>query len=250
MLVATLEDLQGSVEVVVFPKVFEQTAQSWADDNVVLVTGRIDRRDETPQILCEAVHGWEQAVRMGPVAFGVERDRLLSVRGGGRRWERPAERAQGVWGGSDREPIAVQPASLAAVAVVDADEGEAVVTDAAVAVAGAVGAPDPAEEPPAPLDAVPIQSSPVASAATVSVFIGDDVPTDRLLGAIESVKVALAGRPGPLPVLLSISVAGATRQVRLPDRVAWDDRLAELVRRAAGVPVGVELQAGTEERLA
>jgi hypothetical protein len=70
------------------------------------------------------------------------------------------------------------------------------------------------------------------------------------LGAIESVKGALAGRPGPLPVLLSISVAGATRQVRLPDRVAWDDRLAELVRRAAGVPVGVELQAGTEERLA
>ena len=39
MLVATLEDLQGSVEVVVFPKVFEQTAQSWADDSVVLVTG-------------------------------------------------------------------------------------------------------------------------------------------------------------------------------------------------------------------
>ena len=61
----------------------------------------------------------------------------------------------------------------------------------------------------------------------MSVSIGEDVPTDRLLGAIESVKGALAGRPGPLPVVLSISVAGATRQVRLPDRVAWDDRLAE-----------------------
>jgi hypothetical protein len=155
-----------------------------------------------------------------------------------------------VWGGGDREPIAVQPAAPAAVAVVDPDEGEDVATDAAVVVAEAAGAPEPAEEPPAPSDAVPIQSSPVASAATVSVYIGDDVPTDRLLGAIESVKSALAGRPGPLPVLLSISVAGATRQVRLPDRVAWDDRLAELVRRAAGVPVGVELQAGIEERLA
>ena len=89
MLVATLEDLQGSVEVVVFPKVFEQTAQSWADDNIVLVSGRIDRRDESPQILCEAVHAWDDAVRMGSVEFAAERDRLLVARGGnGRRWDR------------------------------------------------------------------------------------------------------------------------------------------------------------------
>jgi hypothetical protein len=76
------------------------------------------------------------------------------------------------------------------------------------------------------------------------------VPAEKLLGAIESVKGALAGRPGPLSVVLSLSVAGATRQVRLPDRVAWDDRLVEAVRRAAGVPVSVELRAGAEERLA
>jgi hypothetical protein len=82
------------------------------------------------------------------------------------------------------------------------------------------------------------------------VSIGDDVPTDRLLGAIELVKAALAGRPGPLAVVLTLSVAGATRQVRLPDRVAWDDRLGEAVRRAAGVPVAVELRSGVEERLA
>jgi hypothetical protein len=115
-------------------------------------------------------------------------------------------------------------------------------------VATAVGAPEPPEEPPAPLDAVPIQSSPEASVATVAVSIGEEVPTERLLGAIESVKGALAGRPGPLPVVLSLSVAGATRLVRLPDRVAWDDRLAELVRRATDVPVTVELRPGLEER--
>ena len=119
-----------------------------------------------------------------------------------------------------------------------------------VMVAASMGAPEPVEETPAPDGAVPLQSAPVASAATVSVSIGDDVPTDRLLGAIESVKSALAGRPGPLPVLLSISVAGATRQVRLPDRVAWDDRLADTLRRAAGVALTVELRSGFEERLA
>ncbi|MDQ4035143.1 MAG: DNA polymerase III subunit alpha, partial [Chloroflexota bacterium] len=239
MLVATLEDLQGSVEVIVFPKVFEQTATSWADDSIVLVTGRIDRRDETPQMLCEAVHQWDDAVRMGPVAFGAERDRLLAARGG-RRWEKPADRAQGVWAApaDAREPIAIMPPTPAAVAVVEPE------------VAEVIGAPEPAEETPAPVDAVPIQSAPEASAATVSISIGDDVPMDRLLGAIETVKSALAARPGPLPVVLSISVAGAARQVRLPDRVAWDERLSEALRSAAGVPVTAELRSSAEERLA
>jgi hypothetical protein len=183
---------------------------------------------------------------MGPVAFGAERDRVLAARGNGRRWERQPEKAQGVWNGGDgggggRAPIAVEAPAPAAVAVAEPEAG---------AVATAVGAPLPGDDPPAPRDAVPLQKAPVASAATVSVSLGDDVPTDQLLGAIESVKGALAGRPGPLPVVLSLSVAGATRQVRLPDHVAWDDSLGEAVRRAAGVPVDVELRAGAEERLA
>jgi DNA polymerase-3 subunit alpha len=235
MLVATLEDLQGSVEVVVFPKVFEQTAHAWADDSIVLVTGRIDRRDESPQVLCEAVHAWDDAVRMGPLAFGAERDRMLAARGG--KWNNPRqERAQGVWSGAT--PIAVEAPAPAAVAVV-----EAVAVDS-------VGAPEPAEEAPAPQDAVPIQSAPVVSGATVSISIGGEVGMDVLLGAIESVKGALVSRPGPLPVMLTISVAGATRQVRLPDRVAWDERLEDAVQRAAGVPVAVELRSGAEDRLA
>ena len=82
MLVATLEDLQGSVEIVVFPKVFAETANFWADDSVVLVSGRVDRRDDAAQLLCESVHAWDDAARMGPVAFGAERDRLLRSRGG------------------------------------------------------------------------------------------------------------------------------------------------------------------------
>ncbi|MEO6578089.1 MAG: hypothetical protein ABIO99_04235, partial [Candidatus Limnocylindria bacterium] len=205
---------------------------------------RIDRRDETPQILCEAVHQWDDAVRIGPAAFGAERDRLLAARNGGRRWgNREPERSQGVWGPGSM----AQKREAAAVAV-------APPPPVAMAIEEPIrpSAPEPAEEPPAPVDAVPIQSSPEASTATVSVAIGEDVATDRLLGAIESVKAALAGRPGPLPVVLTISVAGATRQVRLPDRVAWDDRLGEVLRRAADVPVSVELSSGApaESRLA
>jgi hypothetical protein len=211
-----------------------------------LVSGRIDRRDETPQILCEAVWAWDDAVRMGPAAFGAERDRLLAARGGGRRWggqngAPPQERTQGVWSGGGRQAVAVEPAPPVALSVVEAPGEE---------LSASIGAPIPGDESPAPLDAVPLQSAPVGSAALVAVSLGDDVPTDRLLGAIESVKGALGDRPGPLPVVLNLSVAGAVRQVRLPDRVAWDDRLAEAVRRAAGVPVTVELRPGAEERIA
>jgi DNA polymerase-3 subunit alpha len=250
MLVATLEDLQGSVEVVVFPKVFEQTANAWTDDSVVLVTGRIDRRDDSPQILCEAVHQWDDAVRMGATAFGAERDRLLAARGG-RRWNGNgnggADRAQGVWGGGSgpRQAVPVEPSPPVAVAVAE-PEPEPV----GEALSAAIGAPAPGEDPPAPRDAVPLHAAPVASAATVAVSLGDGVPADRLLAAIESVKGALSVRPGPLSVVLTLSVAGATRSIRLPDRVAWDDRLGEEVRRAAGVPVSVELRSGVEERIA
>ncbi len=65
-----------------------------------------------------------------------------------------------------REPIPVEPDASVAVAV---------------AVAAAIGAPEPVEATPAPADAVPIQSAPESSSATVSVSIGDEVPTDRLL---------------------------------------------------------------------
>ncbi len=88
---------------------------------------------------------------------------------------------------------------------------------------------------------MPIQRAPERGAATVNIAIGEDVPADRLFGVLESVKGALAERPGPLRVVLSLSRMGGTRQVMLPDRVAWDERLGEILRRAAGVPVRVEL---------
>jgi len=77
----------------------------------------------------------------------------------------------------------------------------------------------------------------------VEVVFESDAPVERLLPAIESVTQYLRGRPGPIAVVLQVPVAGATRQIRLPDRVAWDDRIVEGVRRAAELPVAVELRA-------
>jgi DNA polymerase-3 subunit alpha len=50
MAVFTLEDLQGSVEVMVFPKTMQQIGHVLADDRVVVVTGRVDSRDDVPQL--------------------------------------------------------------------------------------------------------------------------------------------------------------------------------------------------------
>ena len=213
MLVATVEDLQGSVDVVVFPKVFEQTVNAWTDDSRVLITGRVDHRDETSQLLCEAVHAWEHAVAMGAVAFGAERDRLLRARG------------------RNAGPVPVPMATAVSVAL-SVDE------PATVAVrSGAVDAPEPT---PAPYDAVPIQSVPAGVGAVVTVTFEPGLTRDRLDPALESVLAVLRRRPGPLPVMLAVS--GATWRVRLGERVAWDDRLLEDLRGAAAVPLTVELR--------
>jgi DNA polymerase III alpha subunit len=243
MLVATLEDLQGSVEVVVFPKVFAETAHAWADDSVVLVSGRVDRRDEAAQLLCEAVHAWDDAARMGAVAFSAERDRLNRSRGrgtwGGTQAAPSAANAGGSHGGgpnggdpipaSGGGPLLVRPRG--AVSVVPVEPADAMTET---------------DESPAPADAVPLNVAP-PGAGTIQIGFEEGIALDRLLPAIELVTQAVRNRPGALPVVINLPVAGETRQVRLPHRAEWDDRLAESVRQAAGVPVAVELrQASTE----
>jgi hypothetical protein len=239
MLVATLEDLQGSVEVVVFPKVFAETANAWTDDSVVLVSGRVDHRDEASQLLCEVVHAWDDAARMGAVAFGAERDRLLGARG------RP-----GTWGGngtngraaSVASPEPWQPPVAVPRGAVTPPVGatEPVVVPIPIAVAEA------SDEPAVPADAVALPASP-EGAGTIAIGFDEDVAMDLLLPAIESVTQAILNRPGPLPVVISIPVAGATRQIRLPHRAEWDERLAEAIRQAAGLSLAVELRPAATE---
>jgi DNA polymerase-3 subunit alpha len=48
---ATLEDLAGAVEALFFPNTYELVGSYIAEDAIVVVKGRIDRRDETPRIM-------------------------------------------------------------------------------------------------------------------------------------------------------------------------------------------------------
>lgn len=56
MAFVVLEDLYGSIEVIVFPKVMEKVSSLIEEDALILVRGRISiREDEAPKILCEDI---------------------------------------------------------------------------------------------------------------------------------------------------------------------------------------------------
>ena len=59
MAAVQVEDLASSIEVVVFPRTFGETRDLWQEDNVVLVSGRVDVRAEQVQIICERVVPFE-----------------------------------------------------------------------------------------------------------------------------------------------------------------------------------------------
>jgi DNA polymerase-3 subunit alpha len=53
-----LEDLQGSVEVVVFPSVYKGTQELWETDKILIIRGRVDVRGREPKIICESVQDY------------------------------------------------------------------------------------------------------------------------------------------------------------------------------------------------
>ena len=55
MAVLTLEDRGGSLEVVVFPKTYERCAPVLTSDRLVLVTGKLDKDEETARLMADAV---------------------------------------------------------------------------------------------------------------------------------------------------------------------------------------------------
>jgi DNA polymerase-3 subunit alpha len=49
--IATVEDLEGSVDVMFFPASYQLYALQLVEDSIVVVKGRVDRRDESPQLI-------------------------------------------------------------------------------------------------------------------------------------------------------------------------------------------------------
>ncbi|MEA2518911.1 MAG: polymerase subunit alpha, partial [Chloroflexota bacterium] len=95
--VATLEDLQGTIEVVVFPKMYEQTAATWTEGTILLVAGRIDHRGDDVSLLADLAVDWDSAQARGAEAFG--REVAAGAGRGGRRGSPNPGQNGGVNGG-------------------------------------------------------------------------------------------------------------------------------------------------------
>jgi DNA polymerase III subunit alpha len=85
---ATLEDLEGAIEVLFFPATYSGCATLLADDAIVVVRGRLDRREDSPKLIAQEVTAPDlSAGESGPfvVSMPVQRcvvpvvDRLQEV---------------------------------------------------------------------------------------------------------------------------------------------------------------------------
>ncbi|MGZ8528661.1 MAG: OB-fold nucleic acid binding domain-containing protein, partial [Candidatus Limnocylindrales bacterium] len=113
MAIVSLEDLQGSIEVVIFPRLYEETRGTWTEGRILLVAGRIDHKGEEVSLLADLAVDWDEAVGRGPEAFarevaGADRSRGRTGRGGNGNvpWNGSANGRPSVEG---RPPVAVGP---------------------------------------------------------------------------------------------------------------------------------------------
>lgn len=55
MLFVNIEDLSGKIEMVVFPNTAEQSAFALEENKIVLISGRVDLKDDTPKLIAETI---------------------------------------------------------------------------------------------------------------------------------------------------------------------------------------------------
>jgi DNA polymerase III subunit alpha len=69
---ATLEDLEGAIEVLFFPATYAQCLSQVIDDAIVLVKGRLDRREEVPKLVAMEVSTPDVSVgQTGPFLVSI-----------------------------------------------------------------------------------------------------------------------------------------------------------------------------------
>ena len=71
--VVTLEDLEGSIEVMFFPQSYQQHSASLAEDTVLLVRGRLDKREDTPRLTAMDIQvpDLTSAIDRGPLRLTI-----------------------------------------------------------------------------------------------------------------------------------------------------------------------------------
>ncbi|MEP7159022.1 MAG: OB-fold nucleic acid binding domain-containing protein, partial [Chloroflexota bacterium] len=269
--VATLEDLQGTMEVIVFPKVFELTEQTWAEDAILLVAGRVDHKGDETVLLADAVWTWEEATAMGSVAFARELARTdRGRRGGGRQPYAAAgvggnghANGNGAAGGyGAARPVAVGPGAGQG----SAAEGPRVVRTVplvsplrGVEVSGTIDVAFAAVAERPALQSAPVMAAddeaPLPEEVVAELISAEQLPTEPVQaaagkslhltfmpGAAEEVEAAFKvlreivhERPGETPLVLHIPAGGGrVQRMELRVGVAYDAELIALINRRLG----------------
>jgi len=55
MLFVSIEDTFNNVEIIVFPSVYNETKDTWVEDNVVIVSGTVSKKDGESKVICNEV---------------------------------------------------------------------------------------------------------------------------------------------------------------------------------------------------
>jgi len=83
MAFVTLQDLKGSVEVVVFPDTYERVREHLTEDNTVFIKGAVDAKEETRKVLAndiipltEASQFYTEALIVDLRTIGLETENL------------------------------------------------------------------------------------------------------------------------------------------------------------------------------
>lgn len=86
MAILRLEDLKGTVDVLVFPRSFKSAEKNIAEDAMVFVKGRVNLREDTPKIIAEEIlpleaarNKYTRALSIELITTGLEKDILAKL---------------------------------------------------------------------------------------------------------------------------------------------------------------------------
>ena len=117
MAIVTLEDLQGLIEIVVFPRLYEETRGTWTEGRILLVAGRVDHKGEEVSLLADLARDWDETVERGSEAFAREVAAGDRSRGrGGRPGANGTARGGGLGANGTAPPNGVARPNMAAAA--------------------------------------------------------------------------------------------------------------------------------------